>query len=107
MNRSLWCILGVCVAVLTAPLFGDGAGLSGAADCTSSDVLPVKCGSIRNIPCNAMRDTCITDHGDANNTCGQGANLSGCATDPFFCGWALDDILDNTTPPCSPKDLGC
>ena len=107
MNRLLWCILGVGVALGTAPIFSNGEGLSGAVViCTTSGLNQVHCPGSTGF-CREYYDECITDHGWAANTCGTSqAAFNGCAANFTWCGWTPNQIL-NTNPPCAPQDLGC
>lgn len=109
MNRSPWCILGVCVALWTAPIFSDGEELSGAVVmCSTSGLAPEHCPNLApGITCLLSFNKCVQDHGMANNTCGTSVAFnSGCKANNFVCGTQTNQFLDNTTPPCAPQDQG-
>lgn len=109
MNRSLWCILGVCVALWTAPIFSDGQGLSGAVImCTTSSTSPERCPNLApGITCLLSFDKCVQDHGMAESTCGTSVAFdSGCKANNFVCGTQTNQFLKKD-PPCAPQDLGC
>jgi len=110
MNRSMWCILGVCVAVSTAPAFSDGMRLSGGIDCDTSDTTPVSCTPrILGTPCDKMHDVCITDHGNCDGMCATSQEFdSGCKADSEFCNGGPNQFKNTEYPGgCSPVDKGC
>lgn len=108
MNRSLCLILVACCAVLNAPAFMNGDGLSGGVNCSSSGLIhDNNCPQINPpLPCNLQYTTCITDHGWATAVCvvDDYVHGSGCAVNVYRCGSTRDK---KHVWPCTEIDLGC